>query len=194
MKNLHQQNTKVSKSQRNELNQHSSFVVWFTGLSGSGKSTLASALQTLLHKRNIRTYMLDGDNLRMGLNSDLDFSDESRKENIRRVSEVAKLFMDAGFVAICSFISPFAEDRANAKSIIGMENFVEIYTKCDIAVCEKRDVNGLYKKVRNGEIKNFTGIDSPYEEPKSADLIVDTNQLSIDKSTSIILDKLLPIL
>jgi len=149
--------------------------VWFTGLSGSGKSTLASALQTLLHKRNIRTYMLDGDNLRMGLNSDLDFSDESRKENIRRVSEAAKLFMDAGFVAICSL----------------MENFVEIYTKCDIAVCEKRDVNGLYKKVRNGEIKNFTGIDSPYEEPKSADLIVDTNQLSIDKSTSIILDKLL---
>jgi adenylylsulfate kinase len=188
MINLYKQETLVSRAQRNKLNQHTSLVIWFTGLSGSGKSTVASALQAKLHSNKIRTYMLDGDNIRMGLNGDLDFTEDSRKENIRRVAEVAKLFTDAGCVTLCSFISPFEDDRAKAKTIIGSENFIEVYLNCDLAVCEERDVKGLYKKARNGEIKNFTGIDSPYEVPKSPDIELESARLSIDESVDCILD------
>ena len=155
-------------------------VLWFTGLSGSGKSTLASELQYLLHARGIHTYILDGDNIRSGLNRDLDFSIEGRKENIRRISEVSKLFNDAGIVVLTAFISPFAEDRAAARKAIGQQHFLEIYVECPLEVCEARDVKGLYAKARSGEIKDFTGIGSPFEAPLQPDFKVNTAENSFE--------------
>lgn len=170
----------ISQKDRIIKNGHLPLVLWFSGLSGSGKSTLASALESHLHKQGIRTYILDGDNIRTGLNKDLDFSNESRKENIRRISEVAKLFVDAGVVVLTAFISPFEEDRNQAREIIGAKRFIEIHVDCPLEVCEERDVKGLYKKARAGQIKHFTGIDSPFEEPSNPDIIVDTANSSIE--------------
>jgi adenylylsulfate kinase len=179
--NLFKQDTLVSLDQRRELMGHNSFVIWFTGLSGSGKSTVAAHLQEVLHSQRMKSYILDGDNIRLGLNTDLDFSDHGRIENIRRIAEVAKLFADAGLIALCSFISPFEADRQKAIDIIGEENFIEVYVKCDIAECEKRDVKGLYAKARAGQIKNFTGIDSAYEEPKNPTIELNTSTHSVQE-------------
>ena len=155
----------ITRSKREALNQHKGAVLWFTGLSGSGKSTLAHALEDKLYEMGCRTMVLDGDNVRHGLCGDLGFSDEDRKENIRRISEVANLFMEAGMIILTAFISPFLSDRKKAKELIGEEDFFEIYCDCPLETCEDRDVKGLYKKAKQGEIKNFTGISSPYEPP-----------------------------
>jgi adenylylsulfate kinase len=189
--NLFQENYSVSRQEREELNAHASFTIWLTGFSGSGKSTIAAALDHWFYRRQIRSYITDGDNTRMHLNSDLDFSREGRKENIRRVAEVAKLFNDAGVVVISSFISPFEEDRIAAKSIVGIENYVEVYIATPLATCIKRDAKGLYEKAQKGEIKDFTGINSPYEVPSNPDIVVDTTLDTIETSLEIITNWLL---
>lgn len=163
-------------------------LIWFVGLSGSGKSTLASALEERLFADNLNTYILDGDNIRSGLNKDLDFSDESRKENIRRIAEVSKLFVNAGTVVMTAFITPFAEEREKVKTLIGADNYLEVFVNCPLEECEKRDVKGLYAKARRGEIKNFTGIDSPFEEPVNADIVIPSHQLSVDEGVNKIYD------
>lgn len=165
-------------------------VIWFTGLSGSGKSTLASSLSNSLEKQGIPVYTLDGDQLRSGLNSDLGFSAADRSENIRRAAEVAKLFSDKGFCVLATFISPFGSDRAKARQIIGNQKFKELYVQCPLTVCEARDVKGLYRKARAGQIAQFTGIDSPYEAPLAPDLVVSTSGHSIDECTDQILKQL----
>ena len=164
----------VSREKREIKNGHKGCVLWYTGLSGSGKSTVANKLEELLASQGAQTYLLDGDNIRFGLNSDLGFEEKDRRENIRRVSEVAKLFADAGTIVSVAFISPYREDRERARAIVEKSGlvFVEIYVKCSLAVCESRDPKGLYKKARSGEIKNFTGLDAPYEEPLSPDLVL----------------------
>lgn len=177
----------ITKEDRRKQNNHSSFVIWFTGLSGSGKSTIANALAKELYEKNILNYVLDGDNIRNGLNKDLSFSDEDRKENIRRISEVSKLFVDSGTVVLTAFISPFLEDREKAKEIVSAEEFIEIFVSCPIEECEKRDPKGLYSKARKGEIPDFTGIDSPYEAPVSPALTIQTNELSVTECTDAIL-------
>jgi len=182
----------VSKQDREAHHKHLSKVIWFTGLSGSGKSTLANELEKYLFKKGISTYILDGDNVRSGLNSDLDFSPESRSENIRRISEVSKLFMDAGLVAISAFISPLNMDRDNARKIIGQQNFIEVFVDCPLEVCEDRDVKGLYAKARKGLIPNFTGISAPFDKPKEADIVVDTSKLSLEEATSKLVLEILP--
>lgn len=174
---------------RNGFKPH---LLWFTGLSGSGKSTLASALESYFHKQGYNTYILDGDNIRSGLNNDLDFSEESRKENIRRISEVSKLFVDAGIIVLTAFISPFREDRASAKKLVGDEHFIEIHVDCPLEVCEGRDVKGLYKKARAGEIKYFTGISSPFEEPENPDIRVNTAQNAIEECLKLLIEEIEP--
>lgn len=154
-------------------------VIWLTGLSGSGKSTIANELELVLDERGVKSYVLDGDNIRTGLNSDLGFSDDDRKENMRRISEVAKLFSNSGVIAITAFISPFSEERAQARKVIGSENFIEVHVDTPLDICEQRDVKGLYKKARKGEIPNFTGIDSPYEEPLNPDVIVEAGRATL---------------
>lgn len=156
-------------------------LVWFVGLSGSGKSTLASALEEKLFAEGINTYILDGDNIRSGLNKDLDFSDDSRKENIRRIAEVSKLFVDAGTLAMTAFITPFEEERRKVKELVGADNYLEVFVNCPLEECEKRDVKGLYAKARRGEIKNFTGIDSPFEEPVNADIVIESHKVSVEE-------------
>jgi adenylylsulfate kinase len=188
------QHYEVNREQREGLNSHKSKVLWFTGLSGSGKSTLANLLECELHERGIKTYILDGDNVRMGLNKDLDFSESGRVENIRRIAEVSKLFIDAGVVVLTAFISPFRSDRAIARSLSGTDNFVEIFVDCPLEICEQRDIKGLYKKARNGEIKNFTGIDSPFEEPENPEIKVATHIESTSESLEKILNYILPLL
>jgi len=178
----------ISKKDRNSLNSHLSFVIWFTGLSGSGKSTLASALEEKLHNKGIRTYILDGDNVRTGLNKDLDFTDDGRVENIRRIGEVANLLVEAGVVVLSAFISPFNQDRNQVRGIVGEENFIEVFVDCPLAVCEQRDVKGLYAKARKGLIKNFTGIDSPFEYPKSPAIIIKSDEERIEDSISRLLE------
>lgn len=165
----------ISKTDRNIKNNHLSPVIWLTGLSGSGKSTIANILEQKLFNEGIQTYVLDGDNIRLGLNNDLGFSDKDRKENMRRIAEVAKLFSNSGVLTITAFISPFSNERELCKQIIGEENFIEVFVNTDLSTCEQRDPKGLYKKARAGEIKMFTGIDSPYEVPISPQLIIDTN-------------------
>lgn len=187
MSNLFKQETLVSQSNRIELLGQEPKVLWFTGLSGSGKSTLADALQLELFKRKKLTYMLDGDNIRMGLNQDLTFSDDDRIENIRRIAEVSKLFLDAGVYTLCSFISPFHSERQKAKSIIGASNFIEIFVNASLDVCESRDVKGLYKRARTGEIKKFTGIDSPYEASINPDIEINTSETTISDGVNKIL-------
>ena len=180
----------VTRKRRNKLNEHRSVVLWFTGLSGSGKSTLAHALEEKLFQKGCRTFVLDGDNVRHGLNSNLDFSDADRGENIRRISEVSKLMLEAGLIVMTAFISPFTEDRNTARNLIKNDNFIEIYCKASIETCEKRDVKGLYKKARAGKITNYTGIDSPYEAPVNPELIINTDKESLDESISKILSYL----
>ncbi len=182
----------VTLDDRIEKNGHKPKLVWFTGLSGSGKSSLANALEQQLHNRGLNTYILDGDNIRSGLNKDLDFSEESRKENIRRIAEVSKLFVDAGVVVLTAFISPFRENRRFARELVGSEHFIEVFVDCPLEVCEARDVKGLYAKARAGEIPDFTGITSPFEEPENADIVVKTNELSLEDSLKILIDKVLP--
>lgn len=167
---------KVTKSDRQKLNGHSSKVIWFTGLSGSGKSTLAGKLEEELHKKGWHTYLLDGDNVRMGLNKGLGFSLEDRKENIRRIGEVSKLFVDAGIIVLSAFVSPLREDRAFVRSLFSEGEFVEVFVDCPLEVCEQRDVKGLYAKARKGEIKDFTGISSPFESPENPEFVIKTNE------------------
>lgn len=171
----------VSVQDRNRLFNHQSFVLWFTGLSGSGKSTLATGLERMLHEKGISTYILDGDNIRTGLNKDLDFTENGRIENIRRIGEVSKLFVDAGIVVLTAFVSPFKSDRQAVRELVGDEKFVEIFVDCPLEVCEARDVKGLYKKARAGEISNFTGISSPFEKPEKYDIRIPTNEMEIEE-------------
>jgi adenylylsulfate kinase len=172
----------VTRARREALNGHRAGVVWFTGLSGAGKSTLAHAVEEALHRRACRTYVFDGDNVRHGLCSDLGFSIEDRSENIRRISEMTKLFVQAGVIALTAFISPLRSDRGRVRELLGDTDFVEVYVKCPLEVCESRDVKGMYAKARRGLIKEFTGISSPYEEPESPDLVVDTAAMDLDAS------------
>ena len=165
-------------------------LFWFTGLSGSGKSTLAGAFETYLFNKGNHTYILDGDNVRSGLNSDLDFSDESRKENIRRIAEVSKLFLDAGIIVLTAFISPFKEDRRHARELVGSSNFIEVFVDTPLEVCEKRDVKGLYAKARAGKIPNFTGIDSPFEQPEKPDIHIETKGKSVEESLNELIDQI----
>lgn len=171
----------LSKDVRRKQNGHHSFVIWFTGLSGSGKSTVANAVATRLYENGIRNYVLDGDNIRHGLNKDLGFSEDDRKENIRRIGEVSKLFVDAAQVVLTAFISPFQADRQVVRDLLEEDEFVEVYVKCPIEECEKRDPKGLYVKARQGIISDFTGITSPYEEPAKPELVVETNLYSVDE-------------
>jgi adenylylsulfate kinase len=164
-------------------------VIWFTGLSASGKSTLAHALENTLFEKGYKTYVLDGDNIRHGLNKDLGFSPQDREENIRRIGELAKLFADAGIITITAFISPYRSDREKARKL-NPKNFIEVYVKCDIDVCEQRDPKGLYKKAKAGEISEFTGISAPYEEPENPELVIDTGKLSIEESVNQLLSYL----
>lgn len=173
----------VNRKRREEKNQHKSVVLWFTGLSGSGKSTLAHAVEEELYQLGLNTFVLDGDNVRHGLNKDLSFSNQDRKENIRRISEAAKLMLEAGIITLTAFISPFKEEREMARSLMPHGDFIEIHCYCPLEVCETRDVKGLYKRARNGEIKDFTGISSPYEAPVKPELKIDTNALSLKEST-----------
>ncbi|TXL21830.1 adenylyl-sulfate kinase [Methylococcaceae bacterium HT2] len=172
----------VNRKRREEKNQHKSVVLWFTGLSGSGKSTLAHAVEEKLYQLGLNTFVLDGDNVRHGLNKDLGFSDQDRKENIRRISESAKLMLEAGVITLTAFISPFKEEREMARSLMPHGDFIEIHCYCPLEVCETRDVKGLYKRARKGEIEHFTGISSPYEAPVRPELKVDTNALSLEES------------
>jgi adenylylsulfate kinase len=180
----------ITKADRERLNGHKAVVIWFTGLSGSGKSTLAHAVENALFDRGCRTFVLDGDNIRHGLNKDLGFSPEDREENIRRIGEVAHLFTQAGVIAMTAFISPYRADRDKARAIAGDGNFIEVYVKCDLDVCEQRDPKGLYKKARAGQIPEFTGISAPYEEPLNAELVIDTTQESLEDSAQKVLDAL----
>ncbi|WP_047152110.1 adenylyl-sulfate kinase [Aneurinibacillus tyrosinisolvens] len=178
--------TAVTKEVRQKLNSHKSVILWLTGLSGAGKSTLANEIERKLYARGLRTYLLDGDNVRHGINCDLGFSPEDRKENIRRIGEVAKLFVDAGMIVLTAFISPFREDRALARRIVDGGEFIEVYVKCSLDECEKRDPKGLYKKAKAGEIREFTGISSPYEEPDSPEIVIETDKQSLEQSADII--------
>ena len=174
----------VTRERRNQLNNHKSVVIWFTGLSSSGKSTLAHSVEEILFSKGCRTYVLDGDNVRHGLTSNLDFSNEDRKENIRRIGEVTKLMMEAGLIIITAFISPFREDRIAVRNLISDGDFIEIYCKASLENCEARDLKGLYKRARLGEIKNYTGINSPYEIPDNPELIIDTDKEVLEESVS----------
>lgn len=188
--NLRPENFSITREQKEKLNGHKSFVVWLTGFSGSGKSTIANALEVSLFEKGIRSFCLDGDNTRLGINKDLGFSAFDRTENIRRVAEMAKLFLESGTIVITSFISPLISDREMAKSIIGDADFVEVFINCPLAVCEERDVKGLYAKARRGEIKDFTGIDSPFEAPLKADVELFTDKNSVQECVEIILEKI----
>ncbi|MCG7896833.1 MAG: adenylyl-sulfate kinase [Candidatus Thiodiazotropha weberae] len=171
----------VTRDRREKMNLHRAKLLWFTGLSGSGKSTLAHALEERLHQRGCRTYVFDGDNVRHGLCNDLGFSIEDRTENIRRIGEMSKLFVDAGVIALTAFISPIREDRNKARELFAEGDFIEVYIRASIETCESRDVKGLYKKAREGVIKNFTGISSPYEEPENPEIVVDTENREVDE-------------
>ena len=181
----------ITRGDREKLHKHKSVVLWFTGLSGSGKSTLAHAIEERLYKNGISTYVLDGDNVRHGLCSDLSFTDSDRVENIRRISELAKLLTDAGIITLTAFISPFKIDRDEARKRMPHGDFLEIYCQCPIEICEQRDVKGLYKKARAGEIPFFTGIDSPYEAPVGPELVINTNDVSLEDSVQEVLNLLM---
>lgn len=184
--------TKVSAEERHRLMNQKPRLIWFTGLSGSGKSTLAVQLEAALHAQGFKTYLLDGDNIRSGLNKDLTFTDDARVENIRRISEVCKLFLDAGVVLLSAFISPFKSDREQVKSIVGAENYIEVFVDAPLEICEQRDVKGLYKKARAGEVKNFTGISSPYEKPANPDIVIATDKMSVEQSIDVLMKSITP--
>ena len=181
---------KVSHEQRVELKQQKPCILWFTGLSGAGKSTLANAVDYELYRRGQHTYVLDGDNVRHGLNQDLGFTDEDRIENIRRIGEASKLFLDAGLIVLSAFISPFQADRSMVRSLVKEGDFLEVFVSTPLTVCEDRDPKGLYKKARSGEIKHFTGIDSPYEAPENPEIAVDTSKYSIPEATAKVIEYL----
>jgi len=189
-KNIYWHSATISRADREKLNGHKSAILWFTGLSGAGKSTLAHAVEDRLYQLGARTYVLDGDNIRHGLCKDLGFSDADRTENIRRIGEVARLITDSGVIALTAFISPFRSDRDAVRELVEDGDFIEVYCKCDLDVCEERDVKGLYKKARAGEIPEFTGINSPYEEPLNAEIIVDTSAQSIEESVEQVVNAL----
>ena len=174
----------LSKENKEQFLNQKAKVLWFTGLSGSGKSTIALGLEKALHEKDFLTQVLDGDNVRTGINNNLGFSDEDRAENIRRIAEVSKLFINCGIITINSFVSPTIEIRNQAKEIIGADNFIEIFVDTPLEICEQRDVKGLYKKARAGEIKDFTGIDAPFEAPQNADLVIKTENKSIEESVN----------
>ena len=178
---------KVTKTDREKKQGNKAFLLWFTGLSGSGKSTLANLVEVALHKQNKSTYVLDGDNIRQGINKDLSFAPEDRSENIRRIAEVSKLMVHAGIITLAAFVSPYLKDRALVKKIVGENNFIEIFVNTSLEECEHRDVKGLYKKARSGEIKNMTGISAPYEIPKNPDFEIITNGQTIENSVNEIL-------
>jgi adenylylsulfate kinase len=178
----------ITKKEYQQKNNHKSGIIWLTGLSGSGKSTIANAAARELFEQGYQVTVLDGDNVRHGLNKDLGFSDDDRKENIRRIGEVAKLFVEQGTIVITAFISPFQEDRRIVRQLVEAGEFHEVFVKCDLNVCEERDPKGLYKKARNGEIPFFTGIDSPYEEPAAPELVLDTGELSREESKQRLVD------
>lgn len=180
----------VTRARREAQNNHRGAIIWFTGFSGAGKSTLAHAVEERLHQLGCQTFVLDGDNVRHGLCGDLGFSDQNRMENIRRVGEVAKLFMEAGVIVLTAFISPFRNDRERVRNMVGHGDFIEIYCDCAIEICESRDVKGLYKKARAGEILDFTGINSPYELPENAELKVNTGELDLKYSVQSILTEI----
>jgi adenylylsulfate kinase len=180
----------VTRERREALNGHGSVILWFTGLSGAGKSTLAHAVEERLYQMGCRTFVFDGDNVRHGLCSDLGFSAEDRVENIRRVGEMSKLFLETGVIALTAFISPFRSDRNRVRSLVPHGEFFEIYCKCPLEVCETRDVKGLYKRARAGQIKDFTGISSPYEEPENAELVVDTGGATLDECATQVIELL----
>jgi len=180
----------VNRKDRNRLNNHKSGLLWFTGLPSSGKSTIAHLVERELYAQGVRTYVLDGDNVRHGLNSNLGFSREDRKENLRRIVELSKLMVDAGVVVLAAFVSPYREDREYVKKRFDRDNFLEIYVRCSIEECEKRDPKGNYKKARAGIIKEYTGISAPYEEPEHPDLVIDTEELSLESSVQMVLDAL----
>jgi adenylylsulfate kinase len=185
--NLHWHEALTSRADRQIQNVHRSVILWFSGLSGAGKSTLAHAVERRLHELDCRTYVLDGDNVRHALCSDLGFSAVDRSENIRRVGEVAKLFIDAGMIVLTAFISPYRADRARVRAMVSPEDFVEIYCRCTLETCEKRDVKGIYAKARQGAVKEFTGISSPYEVPENPELVVDTGSHSLESCVNSVL-------
>jgi len=187
--NIVWQDTTINRSNREILLKQKGILLWFTGLSGSGKSTIANALEKKLHENNKFTYLLDGDNVRHGLNSDLNFSLIDRKENIRRISELAKLFVDAGIITIATFISPLKEDRGKVRELI-KEDFIEIFVDCSLDSCEQRDPKGLYKKAKAGLIKDFTGIDSPYEIPNNPEISVNSDSNTVDECAEVIISYL----
>ena len=191
MKELIEHEFNVNRTMRNDLNGHPSLLIWFTGLSGSGKSTLANLLEIVLHENELRTYLLDGDSLRLGLNKDLGFSADDRSENIRRIGEVSKLMVDAGIITIAAFVSPFEKDRALVQSIVGAENYMEIFVDTSLEECKKRDVKGLYKKAIAGEIKDFTGISSPYEKPTNPTITISTEVQTPEEAVAMILETVL---
>jgi len=181
-KNIVWQDTKVSLSDREQNLKQKGLIIWFTGLSGSGKSTIAIELEKGLHRKGFFTYLLDGDNIRHGLNSDLSFSKEDREENIRRIGEVACLFLDAGLITIVSFISPYRKDRERIREKTGEGRFIEVFVDCPLEICEKRDVKGLYKLARKGKITDFTGISAPYEKPEHSEITIHSSEDSVDES------------
>ena len=181
------QNFKTTKTQREVLHGHKAYLLWFTGLSGSGKSTLANLVEIELHKKGISTYILDGDNIRQGINKDLSFAPEDRTENIRRIAEISNLMLDAGVVTFAAFVSPYSKDREAVKQIVGPDNFIEIFVNTSLEQCVRRDVKGLYKKARAGEIKNLTGISAPYQAPINPDVEVVTDDQTIQESIAIIM-------
>ena len=190
--NIIRHNFKITKEKRAALKKHNAFLLWFTGLSGSGKSTIANAVEERLYNQKIHTYTLDGDNVRKGLNSDLTFSPVDRQENIRRIAETANLFIDAGIVVLAAFVSPYKKDRESIKKTVKDVNFVEIFIDTPIEECEKRDVKGLYAKARQGLIKDFTGVNAPYEAPENPALTIDTTKISVEEAVELILKKIQP--
>ena len=190
MENVVWHDHRVTKAERRKLNNHKSCVVWFTGLPSSGKSTIAGEVEHQLNAKGMRTYLLDGDNVRHGLNNNLGFSPQDREENIRRIGEVAKLFVDAGMITFVAFISPYRKDRERARNILEDGEFVEVYVKCPVDICEQRDPKGQYQKAKKGEIKEFTGISAPYEEPLDPEIVLETDRFAVEESVKKIIDYL----
>lgn len=189
--NIIQQVYPINKEMRNKLNKHNSFVLWFTGLSGSGKSTIAASVEQELYKKGIKTYTLDGDNLRGGINADLGFTEFDRNENLRRTAQICKLFIDAGVVTIAAFVSPLIKDREMIREIVGKQDYIEVFVNTSLEECEKRDVKGLYKKARKGLISNFTGINAPYENPINPDITINTETESLSEAVNKIVKHIL---